>query len=100
MDTRRLLRLDMSNAVCWLKQHNFRAECVQKTVDRYSKPHREVLIAMAEIVLEVIALILERIECFIFDAPTRPRPLHEPIHCTFVDTQIGHPTEMLDFPFG
>jgi hypothetical protein len=55
---------------------------------------------MAEIVLEVIALILERIECFIFDAPTRPRPLHEPIHCTFVDTQIGHPTEMLDFPFG
>ena len=25
----------MSNAVCWLRQHDFVAECVQKTVDRY-----------------------------------------------------------------
>src|ERR671911_1222150 len=52
---------------------------------------------MAEIVLEMIALILQRIERLIFDAPARPCPLHEPIHRAFVDTQIGHPTEMLDF---
>jgi transposase len=26
----------MSNAVCWLRQHDFVAECVQKTVDRYT----------------------------------------------------------------
>src|SRR5262245_51593297 len=37
MDTKRPPRSDMSNAVCWLRQHDFVAECVQKTVDRYSK---------------------------------------------------------------
>src|SRR4029453_2301891 len=35
MDTKRPPRSDMSNAVCWLRQHDFVAECVQKTVDRY-----------------------------------------------------------------
>src|SRR5687767_12219757 len=55
---------------------------------------------MAEIVLEMIALILQRIEGLIFNAPARPRPLHEAVNRAFVDTQIGHPTEMLDFAFG
>ena len=35
---------------------------------------------MAEIVLEMIALILERIERLLFDAPASPCPLHEPLH--------------------
>ncbi len=52
---------------------------------------------MAEIVLKVIALILQRIERFIFDAPARPCPLHDVVNRAFVDTPIGHPTEMLDF---
>ena len=64
------------------------------------KHHREMLIAMAEIVLEMIALIFQRIERLIFDAPASPRPLHEAVNRAFVDTQIGHPTEMLDFAFG
>src|SRR5918992_6351208 len=58
------------------------------------------LIAMAEIVLKMIALILQRIERFIFDTPARPCPLHELVHGAFVDTQIGDPAEMLDFAFG
>src|SRR5919206_4027958 len=40
MDTKRPPRSDMSNAVCWLRQHDFVAECVQKTVDRYTLPLR------------------------------------------------------------
>src|SRR5207244_7498814 len=50
------------------------------------KHHGEVLIAVAEIVLEMIALIFQRIERLIFDAPASPCPLHEPIHRAFVDT--------------
>jgi len=30
----------------------------------------------------------------------RPRPLHDAVNGAFVDTQIGHPTEMLHFAFG
>src|SRR5262245_39315511 len=36
MATKRLPRSDMSNVVCWLRQHDLRAESVQKTVDRYN----------------------------------------------------------------
>ena len=50
------------------------------------KHHGEVLIAVAEIVLEMLALIFQRIERRIFDAPASPCPLHEPIHRAFVDT--------------
>jgi hypothetical protein len=55
---------------------------------------------MAEIVFEMIALVFQRIERLIFDAPARPCPPHELIHGAFVDAQICHPTEMLDFAFG
>lgn len=36
METKRLPRSDMSQVVCWRRQPNFRAESVQKTVDRYT----------------------------------------------------------------
>jgi hypothetical protein len=57
------------------------------------KHHREVtsgvgltlLIAVAEIVLKMIALIFQRIERFILDAPARPCPPHELVHRAFVD---------------
>lgn len=52
---------------------------------------------MAEIVLEVIALIFQRVERFIFDAPPRSRPLHDAVHGALIDAQVGDPTEMLDF---
>ena len=52
---------------------------------------------MTKIVLEMVALIFQRIERFIFDAPPRSGTLHEPINRALVDAQVGHPTEMLDF---
>src|SRR5215467_4580335 len=55
------------------------------------------LIAVAEIVLEVIALIFQRVERFICDAPPRSRPLHDAVHGALVDAQVGDPTAMLDF---
>src|SRR5262245_9596117 len=55
------------------------------------------LIAVAKIVLEVIALIFQRVERFIFNAPPRSRPLHDAVNCAFVDAQVSDPTEMLDF---
>jgi hypothetical protein len=63
---------------------------------QHGKHHREMLIAMAKIVLEVIALVFQRIERFIFDAPARPGALYEPVHRALVDPQVGDPTEVLD----
>src|SRR5690349_13793713 len=55
------------------------------------------LIAVAEIVLEVIALILQGVERFIFDAPAGSSSLHDAVNCSLIDAQVGDPTEMLDF---
>src|SRR5918993_214420 len=52
---------------------------------------------MAEIVLKMVALIFQRIERLIFDAPASSCPLHDAIHRALVDTQSGDPTKMLDF---
>src|SRR5215813_9319816 len=54
------------------------------------------LIAVAEIVLEVIALIFQRVERFIFDAPPRSRPLHDAVHGALVDAQVGDPTSVAE----
>ena len=51
----------------------------------WQTPRRD-LIAVAEIVLEMVALILQRIERFIFNAPPSPRPSHELVHRGFIDT--------------
>lgn len=50
------------------------------------KHHREVLIAVAEVVFEMVALILQRIERFIFDAPASPCPPHELVDGAFIDS--------------
>src|SRR5262245_8945858 len=55
------------------------------------------LIAVAEIVLEAIALILQGVERFIFDAPAGSSPLHDAVNRSLMDAQVGDPTEMLDF---
>src|SRR5688500_7206692 len=54
-------------------------------------------IAVAEIVLEVIALVFQRVERLIFNAPARSRPLHEAINRALIDAQVRDPTEMLGF---
>src|SRR5882724_4051170 len=47
------------------------------------------------VVLEVVALIFERIERLIFDLPPCPPTTHEGIDSTLGHPQIGHPTEVL-----
>ena len=54
------------------------------------------LIAVAEIMLEVIALVFQRVERLIFNAPPSSRPLHNAVNCALVDAQVRDPTEMLD----
>src|SRR5215471_3078613 len=58
------------------------------------------LVAMTIIVLEVIALVFQRVERLIFDAPPRSSASHELIHRAFVDTQVGDPTKVLDLVLG
>ena len=38
---------------------------------QHREDHRQILLAVAEVVLEMIILILQRIERFVFDLPTR-----------------------------
>ena len=54
------------------------------------------LIAVAEIVLEVIALVLQRVARLIFHAPPSSRPLHDALNRALVDAQVRDPTAMLD----
>src|SRR5215831_16694061 len=58
------------------------------------------LVAVAEIVLEVVALIFQCIERLVFDAPTGSGPLHEPVNRALVQPQVGDPAEVLGFAFG
>jgi hypothetical protein len=51
---------------------------------------------MTIIMLEVIALVFERIERLIFDAPPRSPASHELIHGAFIDAQVGDPAKVLD----
>jgi len=48
---------------------------------------------VAEIVLEVIALVFQRVERLIFNAPAGSRPLHDAVDRALVDAQVGDPTE-------
>src|SRR5215510_1137504 len=59
------------------------------------KHHREILRAMPIVVLKVIALIFQRIECLIFDLPPRPATAHQGIDVTWAHPHVGHPTEVL-----
>jgi hypothetical protein len=52
---------------------------------------------VADMVLEVRALIFQRVARFIFDAPPRSRPLPEAVHGALRDAQVGDPTERLAF---
>ena len=60
----------------------------------------QMLVAVTEIMFEVIALVFEGVEGFVFDFPacaTSSRQFHK---IGFVDGNIYYPTEMADFPFG
>ena len=51
---------------------------------------------MTKIVLEVVALVFQRVERLIFNAPPRSSAPHELIHRAFIDPQVGDPTKVLD----
>ena len=48
---------------------------------------------MPKVVLEMIILILQRIECFVFDLPTRTTASDQMTRVVTSDRQIGDPTE-------
>src|SRR5215475_10386617 len=53
-------------------------------------------IAMPIVMLEVIALVFERIDRLIFDPPPRSPASHNLIHRAFGHAEVGDPTEVLD----
>src|SRR3989441_1713595 len=53
---------------------------------QHGKHHREMLLAMSVAVLPVVALVLQRVECLIFDLPACPATPHE-----FVDIALAYP---------
>jgi len=46
---------------------------------------RQILLAMAEVVLEVVALGFERVEVLVLDFPAASCRFHQLDHCLFVD---------------
>src|SRR5215831_14640090 len=62
---------------------------------QHGKHHREMLLAMSVVVLEVVALILQRVERFIFNLPACPATPHEWVDITLAYPQVRHPTEVL-----
>src|SRR5262249_24695748 len=62
---------------------------------QHGKHHREMLLAMSVVVLEVVTLILQRVERFIFNLPACPATPHEWIDITLAYPQVRHPTEVL-----
>ena len=60
---------------------------------QHREDRRQILLAMPEIVLEVLPLILQRIECFIFDLPTRASSSDQMTRVVRSNRQIGDPAE-------
>ena len=58
----------------------------------HKKDHRQVLFAMTKIMFDVIALVFERVEGFIFDFPSSPTALNQSCHIIFVNDHISDPT--------
>ena len=61
----------------------------------YKKIHRQLLLAMAEVVLDMIALVFERIEGLVFDFPAGAATLHQLAHIVFTDRDVAHPTVVI-----
>jgi len=55
------------------------------------KNHRQVKATVAEVVLDVVALIFQRIEGLVFDLPARPSGLNQLDHIGLLHTYVGHP---------
>ena len=75
-------------------------------VDEERKHHQvgehraEVALAVAEVVLEAVALVLQGVEGLVLDAPARSRATHQRHHVGVVDGQVGDPREALFLAVG
>ena len=58
------------------------------------------LVAVTEVMFEVIALVFEGVEGFVLDFPACAASSHQFHKADFVDGNVRYPTEMVDFPFG
>ncbi len=62
----------------------------------HRKHHRQIVHAMSVIVFEVVALIFQRIERFIFNLPAGSSASREEKDAAPADPQVRHPTKVLD----
>ena len=53
---------------------------------------REILAPMAEVMFQVVALVLEDVEGFVLDLPAGTPPAGDPLHRLLLQAQVGHPT--------
>ena len=63
---------------------------------QHHEDRRQILLAMPKVVSELIALILQRIERFVFDLPTRTTASDQMTRVVRSDGQIGDPAEALE----
>ena len=56
------------------------------------KIHGQILLAMAKVVFNMIALIFKRVKSFVFNFPACPTAFNQLDHIIFIDENIGHPT--------
>jgi hypothetical protein len=55
---------------------------------------------VAEVVLQIVALILERVETLVLDLPTGSAAAHDIVNGLLRESQVGDPTEILDVAIG
>ena len=64
------------------------------------KNHGQILLAMAKVVFNMIALIFKRVKCFVFNFSACPLAFNKLGDMIFIDENIGHPAiTVADLPF-
>lgn len=64
------------------------------------KNHGQILVAMAKVVFNMIALVFKCIKAFVFNFPACPAAFDQLGHIIFIDNNIGHPAiAVSDFSF-
>jgi len=67
---------------------------------QHKEIHGQVLAAVAEVVIDMVALVFEGIEGLVFDFPSRPSAFDQLDHVVFINGNIGHPAISVgDFVF-
>ena len=64
---------------------------------QHRKDAGQILVAVAVVMFEMVALVFERVEGFVFDFPARPASFHNRIDGIGGEGLIGNPGEVLFF---